>query len=40
MVGVPEDLAVGTFHTVRVTDAIGPDLFAGADVALARDGGR
>ena len=40
VVGVPEDLAVGTFHTVRVTDAIGPDLFAGADVALARDGGR
>lgn len=40
VVGVPEDLAVGTFHTVRVTDAIGPDLFAGAGVALAGEGGR
>ena len=38
VVGVPADLAVGTFHVVRVTDAIGPDLLAGADVALAADG--
>ena len=29
-ISVPEDLAVGQFHTVRVLDAIGPDLVAEA----------
>jgi len=42
VVGVPEELAAGSFHTVRVTDAIGPDLLAGAgvgaEVVLAGDG--
>ena len=31
VVGVPDDLEPGTFHTVRVTDALGPDLFAGTE---------
>ncbi len=30
VISVPEDLAVGQFHTVRVLDALGPDLVAGA----------
>ncbi|MCY4271977.1 MAG: 30S ribosomal protein S12 methylthiotransferase RimO [bacterium] len=30
IISVPEDLAVGQFHTVQVLDALGPDLAAGA----------
>lgn len=30
VISVPEDLAVGQFHTVRVHDALGPDLVAEA----------
>ena len=30
VITVPEQLAVGQFHTVRVTDALGPDLMAEA----------
>ena len=30
IISVPEGLAVGQFHTVRVTDALGPDLVAEA----------
>ena len=30
VVQVPETLAVGEFHTVRVVDALGPDLVAEA----------
>ena len=30
IISVPPHLAVGQFHTVRVTDALGPDLIAGA----------
>lgn len=30
VISVPEDLAVGQFHTVRVLDALGPDLVAEA----------
>jgi len=29
---VPSELVVGTIHTVTVTDALGPDLLAEADV--------
>ena len=32
IVTVPAELAVGTFHTVTVTDALGPDLLAEAAV--------
>lgn len=32
IVTVPSELVVGTFHTVTVTDALGPDLLAEADV--------
>ena len=30
IIAVPDDLAVGEFHTVRVVDALGPDLVAEA----------
>lgn len=35
IVTVPGELAVGTFHTVTVTDAVGPDLHAEAAVLTA-----
>ena len=35
IVTVPGELAVGTFHTVTVTDAVGPDLHAEAAVLSA-----
>jgi ribosomal protein S12 methylthiotransferase len=36
IVHVPEDLAVGEFHTVRVTGAEGPDLHAAVERQVAR----
>lgn len=34
VVGVPDDLEVGTFQVLTVTDAVGPDLLAGADAGV------